>query len=84
MEEVIGIARNLLSKFDSGWQLCRGHDLTEIVGIYLTDLLGRKVSAREVEEDLRMACELETLYQTRFGRRLQAIGHDLGRPLLVA
>jgi hypothetical protein len=80
MEEVIGIARELLVKFDSGWQLCRGHDLTKLLAIYLTDRLGRNVSAREVEEDLRMACELETLYQTRFGKRLQAIGSDLGNP----
>lgn len=84
MEGVVDIARNLISKFDSGWQLCRGHDLTEMLGMYLTDRLGRKVSAREVEEDLRMACELNTLYQTRFGKRLQAIGKDLGKPLLVA
>lgn len=83
MEEVVAIARELLLKFDSGWQLCRGHDLTKILGIYLTDCLGRNVSAREVEEDLRMACELETLHQTRFGKRLQAIGSELGKPLLV-
>jgi hypothetical protein len=83
MEEVVAIAGELLLKFDSGWQLCRGHDLTKILGIYLTDCLGRNVSAREVEEDLRMACELETLHQTRFGKRLQAIGSELGKPLLV-
>jgi hypothetical protein len=84
MEDVVDIANNLLSKFDSGWQLCRGHDLTTMLGSYLTERLGRKVSAREVEEDLRMACELETLYQTRFGKRLRAIRGDLGEPLLIA
>jgi len=83
MEEVVDNARSLLLKFDSGWQLCRGHDLTEMLGLHLTDQLNRRVSAREVEEDLRMACELETLFQTRFGRRLQAIGSTLGRPLLI-
>lgn len=84
MQEVVDIARSLLIKFDSGWQLCRGHDMTFMLGIYLTERLGRNVSAREVEEDLRMACELETLYQTHFGKRLRAIGKDLGKPLLVA
>lgn len=83
MEEVVETARHLLSKFDSGWQLCRGHDLTEMLGMYFSDQLGRNVSTREVEEDLRMACELETLYQTHFGKRLQAIGNDLGKPLLL-
>jgi len=82
MEEVCEIAHKLLLQFDSGWQLCRGHDLTFMLSGYLTGLLKRNVSAREVEEDLRMACELETLYQTRFGMRLRAIGNDLGKPLL--
>jgi hypothetical protein len=84
MEEVVDMARNLLVQYDAGWQLCRGHDLTEMLGIYLTDRLGRPVSTREVERDLRMACELQTLYQTRFGKRLQEISNDLGKPLLVA
>jgi hypothetical protein len=83
MEEVVETARHLLSKFDSGWQLCRGHDLTEMLGMYLTDRFGRRVSAREVERDLRMACELKTLYQTRFGKRLQEIEDELGKRLLL-
>ena len=84
MEEVVDIAHKLLLEFDSGWQLCRGHDLTELLGIYLTDQIGRNVSAREVEADLRMACELKTLYQTRFGKRLMAIGNEIGKPLLIS
>ncbi len=84
MEEVVDMAHNLLVQYDAGWQLCRGHDLTEMLGIYLTDRLGRPVSSQEVERDLRMACELQTLYQTRFGKRLQEISNDLGKPLLVA
>lgn len=84
MEEVITIAYRLLEEFESGWQLCRGHDLTEILSRHLSNQLNRRVQRKEVEEDLRMACELDTLYQTGFGNRLKEISKSLGVPIFVA
>jgi len=84
MEEVITIAHRLRGEFESGWQLCRGHDLTEILSRHLSHTLGRRVRRKEVEEDLRMACELDTLYQTGFGNRLKEISKSLGIPIFVA
>jgi len=84
IEEVISNATKLTKKYAVGWQLCRGHDLTEMLALHVSNIVGRKVSVREIEEDLRMACELEMINATRFGSRLLNIGKINGRPLLGA
>jgi len=82
IEEIISKASHLELKYAAGWQLCRGHDLTTLLALHVTNIVERRVSPREIEEDLRMACELEMLSQTRFGARLLKIGSVTGRPLL--
>lgn len=82
IEEMISKASQLELKYTAGWQLCRGHDLTELLALHVTNIVERRVSSREIEEDLRMACELEMLSNTRFGSRLLKIGSVSGRPLL--
>lgn len=82
MDEVIDLAEKLLIKHESGWKLCRGHDLTEMLAMHVSTFIGRNVRQREIEEDLRMACELETIKSTRFGARLLQIGQAAGKPLL--
>lgn len=82
MDEVIDVAGKLLKEYETGWKLCRGHDLTEMLAMHVSVLISRNVSQREIEEDLRMACELETIRSTRFGARLLRIGHATGKPLL--
>jgi hypothetical protein len=84
MEEVVDNALALLATFDRGWQLCRGHDLTTMLALHLTAVGARNTTWREVEEDLRMACELDMLKKTRFGQRLMQIGTSAGRPFLTA
>ena len=82
IEEVISNATKLSNKYATGWQLCRGHDLTEMLALHVSNLVKRNVTVREIEEDLRMACELEMINSTRFGARLLNIGKVNGRPLL--
>ncbi len=82
MEEVVDIARQLSLEYSDGWQLCRGHDLSEMLARHVSILIDRNVSRREIEEDLRMACELDTIRATRFGAKLLRIGDSVGKPLL--
>ena len=80
IEEVISNATKLTKKYPVGWQLCRGHDLTEMLALHVSNIVGRKVSVREIEEDLRMACELEMINATRFGSlklRIEKRIHEL-------
>lgn len=84
MEEVIEKAEKLRSEFGDGWQLCKGHDLTEMLALYLSSYMRRKVSSREVEEDLRLACELNLLKRTRFGEQIIRLEEKVGKPFLTA
>ena len=83
MDEVIDTASSLTIKHGTGWQLCRGHDLTAMLAMHVSTGPGaRTVKQYEIEEDLRMACELETIRSTRFGARLMSIGQSTGKPVL--
>lgn len=82
MEEVIEHAERLRNQYGDGWQLCRGHDLTEMLGLHLSSYMCRNVSSREVEEDLRLACELSLLKGTRFGAHLIRLEEKVGKPFL--
>lgn len=84
MEDLIDTAEKYLRDFGDEWQLCRGHDLTSMLAQHLSCLFNRRVTTREVEEDLRMACELEMVRQTRFGVKLMNIGELAGKPFLRA
>ncbi len=84
MDEVIDRADKLRNKYGDGWQLCRGHDLTEMLGLHLSTFMNRRVTHHEIEEDLRLACELGVLKKTRFGSHLIRIGESVGKPFLSA
>lgn|GEM_PF-704603 len=85
MDEVIETAEKYIRDFSDGWQLSRGHDLTSMLAQHLAHLLNRRViSSRDVEEDLRMACELEMVKETQFGAKLMKIGEAAGKPFLKA
>lgn len=82
MDAIIERGWRLLDEFDKGWQLCRGHDLTEMLALHLSTFFDRRVSRREVEEDLRLACELRMLNETAFGRALRKLEESHSRQLL--
>jgi len=84
MSEVFEKAERLQTQYSNGWQLCRGHDLTEMLGLHLSSYMDRYVSSREVEEDLRLACELSLLKGTRFGAHLTRLEERVGKPFLSA
>lgn len=82
MEELIEVAAQLSLDYGDGWQLCKGHDLSEMLARHVSVLIDRQVNRREIEEDLRLACELDTIRATRFGAKLLSIGESIGKPLL--
>jgi hypothetical protein len=79
MESLLDDASSLRDKYAHGWELCRGHDLSEMLAQHLSLLLNRFVSQREVEEGLRMSCELEVLESTYFGLRLSRLREKIGK-----
>ena len=84
MEDLIEIAEKLLRDFDSGWHLCRGHDLTCMLANHLTKVAGRNVAPGDIERDLSEAFELEMVWQTRFGMKLKQIGETAKKSFLRA
>jgi hypothetical protein len=69
--EVRQRARDYEATWGSGWLLCRGHDLTQLLAIRLSNLCGRLIEAVEVEAMLRNAYAGKLDEETAFGRRLR-------------
>jgi len=55
-------------KYGGGWALCRGHDLTAVLAMFLSKTTGRRISLPEVEQSLKMAYERDMLKTTVFGK----------------
>lgn len=73
MERVFSIADELLETYGSGWELSRGHDLTEMLSRYLTSHGSRIIRRPEVESDLRIACEFSFFENTPIGKVLHSL-----------
>jgi hypothetical protein len=83
MNEALDDADHLYAKYGGGWQLCRGHDLTEILATHLT-AIGRRENPATIESKLRIAFEGEMIKGTKFGAQIRALEEELGRNLLLA
>lgn len=64
------------------WQVCSGHDLTEILSHYLERVLGRRVDRKEVEKQLALCYDSSDFFNTELCRRLSAWEQTEGRQLL--
>lgn len=81
MEALLEDASRLRETYASGWELCRGHDLSQMLALHLGIVLNRRVSRQDVEIGLREACELEVLESTHFGDRLSRLREVTGKEL---
>jgi hypothetical protein len=64
------------------WQVCRGHDITEILSVYLENSLRRPVSRTEVEIQLAACYDSRDFAQSTLYTELSSWEVRNGRPLL--
>ena len=64
-------ARDLREHYGESWLLCRGHDLTQLLSLKLSDFCRRRIHQKDIERSLRLACTNESLDKTPFGKRLR-------------
>ena len=82
MEDVVERAYIYRKEYDTGWELCRGHDLTEILSQHLSKKFNNVITREKIEEYLCLSCDSAILKETCFGKRLSNIGKELGLKFL--
>lgn len=74
IDDLILVAERLNREQPSGWSLSRGHDLTEMIALYVERVGHRGMSAEKIELLLRLACEFTDFENSPMGRRLSKSG----------
>ncbi len=64
--EMIDLAKEKYANKTSDIQLCRGHDITEMISIFVEKKSSRRTKPEEIEEKLRLACERDFLEGSPF------------------
>lgn len=66
VNELFAISASLDSKYSEPWHLSRGHDVTELISLYLLNRFSINLSAKEIEQYLRLSIDTSELntYQT--------------------
>jgi hypothetical protein len=67
VEDLLNEAARLDRETSSEWALARGHDLTEMLSLYLSDR-GRVVTSQNIELMLRLACEKSEFLASPMGK----------------
>lgn len=81
--DVQSCAVALHDRYGTGWALCRGHDLTSMLAMHLSDVTSRRVSVIEVEQSLKLAYEESMLRGAVFGMLLDDVCRTVGRTIFV-
>lgn len=70
VDDLIETARNISRDSPAEWSLSRGHDVTEMLSLYM-ERIGHKGMRRErIELMLRLACEMRDYLESPMGRKL--------------
>jgi hypothetical protein len=81
-DQICARAEALRSHEHDPWQVCRGHDVTEILSAYLEKSLNRPVSRTEVEVQLAACYDSRDFAQSTLYAQLSSWEVRNGRPLL--
>ncbi|MFC0708089.1 hypothetical protein [Azorhizophilus paspali] len=73
-DDLIEVAKRLDRELPTDWSLSRGHDLTEMLALYLEHHGQRGMAAEKLELMLRLACERSEFQRSPMGRRLATLG----------
>lgn len=87
-DEVQRLAEKARGAAGNDWELCCGHDLTEMLALVIESRLrrlqrNRRISNIEIEKNLRLAFDRSMLASTAFGAWLERLRHESGSPLLI-
>lgn len=74
VDDLIAKAGQLDRESSTVWSLSRGHDLTEMLALYLEHHGVRGMTAEKIELMLRLACEFSDFKASPMGRRLDQSG----------
>ena len=58
------------TNYGDGWLLCRGHDMTEILALRISQVIGRPITRRDVEKALCENYRGNLLKETAFGAKV--------------
>jgi len=61
VDELFVLSNTLDHRFSKKWQLSRGHDITELISIYLDTKYSISLSAEEIEQYLRLSVDTSEL-----------------------
>lgn len=74
VDDLIQMAAKLDRESPSSWSLTRGHDLTEMLALYLEQRGHKGMTKERLELMLRLACEFDDFKRSPMGRRFAASG----------
>jgi hypothetical protein len=61
VDELFQEAVNINLKFPNKWSLSRGHDISELISIYLFDKFDIDLNSEDIEQCLRLAIDSEDM-----------------------
>ena len=70
LDEFYEKATELNSSSQPKWFFSRGHDITEILALYLTEKTGKNIYSNSVELNLRLAANIQTFKKSTVGEQL--------------
>ena len=79
---MINRAQQLFAEYSSGWNLCRGHDLSKLLALQLNALRRENLSNVDGESLLRASFETAMVQQTQFGQCFMELEKKLRKALL--
>jgi hypothetical protein len=82
-EEFFEVASVEENRWCGTWALCRGHDLTSMLAMYLQQKTNRAYSRADLEGDLSLACEAAMISRMEFCKAIRSLTGFSGRRLFV-
>lgn len=70
LDEFYDKVDELNSSIQPKWFFSRGHDITEILSLYLTEKIGKNIHPKSIELNLRLAANIQTFKKSTVGEQL--------------
>jgi len=74
VDDLVAVAERLEQESPSLWSLTRGHDVTEMLALYLEEVTNhRGITAEKIEMMLRLGCEFREFENSPMAKRIRAV-----------